>query len=113
VTLDGNPSPLSPLLTSATYSEVGKRSGPAGFRSSLGRALRLRFIGISMAMYELPLGRRENSHNPAAHAGAVCVSGVSVLYAVTLESDSLRQSRRYSDAMPVRTANGRCVPRPP
>jgi hypothetical protein len=55
VTPDGNPSPLSPLLTSAnllrgwTTLWTGRISGLAG------RALPLRFVRISVAMYELPL----------------------------------------------------------
>jgi hypothetical protein len=44
-----------PSSRQRTYSEGGQRSGWAGFRPSLGRALRLRFVGISVAMYELPL----------------------------------------------------------
>jgi hypothetical protein len=44
-----------PSSRQRTYSEGGQQSGWAGFRPSLGRALRLRFVGISVAMYELPL----------------------------------------------------------
>src|SRR5512133_3549383 len=44
-----------PSSPQRTYSEDGQRSGWAVYRPSLGRALRLRFVEISVAMYKLPL----------------------------------------------------------
>ena len=142
-----------PSSRQRTYSEGGQQSGWAGFRPSLGRALQLRFVGISVAMYELPLpvlaaidlghpqieryglilsahvclGALEADPGDVAGDSRVerleciltaagepgCVPSkatirgvrrssvrVCVSYAVTLNSESFRQSRRYSDASP-------------
>jgi hypothetical protein len=105
VTPDGNPSPLSPLLTSANLLR-GWTTLWTG-RTSLGRALPLRFVGISMAMYELPLpvlAAIVLGHPQIERYGLIFFSrGAMIprrtpeqrqelmsLYAVTLDSDSFR-----------------------